>query len=160
MSNIYTAAYTLKAVAKARPPLAVAAAKKVVFALDFPAEGFLERLVVYQLPEADDGGAPVDFSVELLNSLVPYEPGEYDPAAVPADNLEPYRIQMPPTAPMTALAGDVLSLASNEYGTAWRNLDGGPSDGQRYVYLLIEPDGAIEETQWCVFLQARTAPRV
>jgi hypothetical protein len=134
----------------------------VSFAIPFPSEGFLERLVVWQ-----ESGTPVDFSVELLNSQLPYPPGVYAPTDPPADELQAYRLQVPITQPISQFAGEVLSLVDDDFGLGFRNVDGGWTLNQRLVYLVIAPDGGegpqgpqgpqdSGDTEWNVVIQCRT----
>jgi hypothetical protein len=96
--KVYTKTYNVnyESLAHASPPLTVPVNKKTCFAIPFPSEGLLERLVVYQ-----EDGSDTDFSVELLNSRLPFPPGDYADAATPTDNLENYRLQLPITGPIT-----------------------------------------------------------
>src|SRR4051812_49465982 len=113
--KIYTKTYSplYAEISKASPPLSVAAGKKKCFAVPFPTEGLIERVIVSQVPDNTagfDGGPAVNFEIELLCSKVPFPAGLYDPGDAPRDTLEQYRIQMPPTGPLTRTAGNVLSL--------------------------------------------------
>jgi hypothetical protein len=151
MPKIVSAVYTDEAVANARPPLVVPVGKKVSVPVNFPSEGFLSRLVVRQT-----GGTSCGISVELLTSKVPFPPATYNTADAPADGLEPYRVQMPPTGPLTAASGVVLTLADDGYGMMFRNLDGGHTSAQRLLYVLLAPIGAVDDTTWEMFLHCRT----
>lgn len=151
--KIYSKAYNVNYanIAKASPPLLVPSGKMGCFKIPFPSEGFMERVVIYQAT-----GTSVAFGAELLNSQIPYPPGIYTSGASPVDKLEQYRIQSPNTAPMTALAGAVISMGNENFGEGFRNIDGGWTLNQRYIYLLINPTSAGVDTTWNVFLQCRT----
>lgn len=150
--KIYSTTYNTNfaSIAKAKPPLSVPSGKMVCFQIPFPSEGFLERLIVYQAT-----GTAVDFSVELLNSQIPYPPGQYNTGTAATDALEPYRIQIP-TGPLEADAGTVMTLLDDDFGQSFRNCDGGWTLNQRYVYLVISPVGAGGTTTWNVMIQCRT----
>jgi hypothetical protein len=165
--RIYTKTYNqhYAVISKASPPLEVPADSKVCFAIPFPSEGFLERLIVWQTydpnmgPQGPQGPQDVvgyDFEVELLNSRIPFPPGEYSTVQLAFDELTAYRIQRPPTAPLSQTAGGVLSLTDDDFGTGFRNVDGGWTLNQRLVYLVIHPIDALEPTFWNVTLQCRT----
>jgi hypothetical protein len=151
--KVYSKMYNANSanIAKASPPLTVTANKMTCFQIPFPSEGFMERVVVYQAT-----GAPVAFSVEILNSRIPYPPGDYVNGAAAADKLENYRIQVPPTSALTAASGAVLTVADENFGEGFRNVDGGFTLNQRYIYLLINPTGNAGTTTWNVTLQCRT----
>lgn len=151
--KIYSKAYNVNYanIAKASAPLTVTANKMTCFQIPFPSEGFMERVVVYQAT-----GTPVAFSVEILNSRIPYPPGDYTNGASPVDKLENYRIQSPATAALSALAGAVITVGDENFGDGYRNVDGGWTLNQRYVYLLINPTSNTTTTTWNVMLQART----
>lgn len=159
MSNIFVASYTNLALSRARDPLSVPISKKVCFALRVPPEGFLNRLTVYQVPAASGGGTSKNFEVELLTSALPFPVGQYGLTDSPVAPLEPFRVQIPPTGPLTATAGNVITLASAEIGMAYRNLDGTPSEELGELYLLIKPISAVDTTKWCVYLQLRQEAR-
>lgn len=152
MSHVYKKAYTNKVLGNVKGgPLLVPNGKMTCFQIGMPYEGFLERLVVWQA-----SGTSCAFTVELLDSQVPYPPGSYTPGAAPADNLIAYRVQNPPTAALSASAGGTVSLADDNYGMGFRNQDGNFTSPQRYLYLLINPTTPGTDTTWNVFLQART----
>jgi hypothetical protein len=153
MSTVYTASYTDQAVAKARAPLSIPADDLASFAIPIPADGFLTRLTVYQLT-----GTAVDFSVELLTSSIPYPPGNQAQAASPACPLEPFRVQLPMTGPLTASAGDVLNYATDEIGLAYRNMDGTANEPVMFLYLVIIPAASAPLTTWAAYLQVREEP--
>jgi hypothetical protein len=162
--RIYTKTYNSNYahLAKASPPLAVPAGKMKCFEIPFPSEGFLERLIVWQVeceigPQGPQGiGGGYAFEVELLNSSLPYPPGVYDVDDMPADDLTAYRLQVPPTAALTQTECGVLSLIDDDFGIGFRNVDGGWTLNQRKVYLLIRPLNADVETNWNVTIQCRT----
>jgi hypothetical protein len=155
MPDIYTATYTDQTgLYKARPVLLVPSAKMGSFQIPFKPAGYLTRLVVMQQPAAGGGGTSVAFTVELLTSQIPYPPGvAYATTDAPAVDMTPYRVQSPQTAALTANAGAAVLITTNEIGLAYRNLDGGDSEG--FLYLVIKPTGAITATNWYAFLQAR-----
>lgn len=155
MSTIYTVSHTNLAVAKARPVLSIPTTKKSTFLIGMPPEAFLTRMVVYQL-----GGASTAFEVELFNSLLPFPVGDYNLADAAATKLEPFRVQTPPTGPLTALAGATLVLDPTAIGLAYRNLDGTQNEGIQALYLHIKPTSTPgNTTTWCAHLYARVEPR-
>ena len=151
-ASVYTATYAGLGLSNGqdRGVLSVPAGQMTCFQIPFLDEGFLDSLTVYQV-----SGTAVAFSVELLTSQVPYPPGNYTSGASPVAPLEPFRVQMPPTGPLTALSGATLNLSTDEIGMSFRNLDGTINSGQRYLYLLINPTSAGGVTTWAVFLRAR-----
>lgn len=153
MGKVYSKTYNTNYanISKASAPLSVAVSTKQCFRIPFPSEGFLEKLIVYQAT-----GTSCAFEVELLNSAIPYAPGAFANAATPADNLAPYRIQVPATGPLAAGAGGVISLSAEGFGIGFRNIDGSFTANQRYVYLLINPISAAGTTTWNVTIQCRT----
>jgi hypothetical protein len=159
MSTVYSTFFTNSPVAKAKPPLIVPAGLMTCFQIGFPANGFITKLVAAQLAAAAGGGTAVPFSIDLFTSMIPYPPGNYAASALPADILDPYRVQVPPTAPLTATAGQIITLTPDDIGTPYRNLDGSVNEEQRWLYLLINPTGAITITQWIFFLECRTERR-
>jgi hypothetical protein len=148
-TRIYSAQY--EHIAKAQAPLSVAAGKMVCFQIGFPSEGFMEKAVIWQA-----SGTNAAFQVELLNSQIPYPPGVYTSNASPADVLNMYRLQIPPTAALSQTSGNVLTLTDDNFGIGWRNIDGGFTLNQRYIYLLINPQSSGVTTTWNVYLQCRT----
>lgn len=154
MSNLYHCAYTNQALGRARAPITIATGKRKCIRVEFPAEGYLNRLIVWQA-----GGTNKAFTVELFNSVVPHAVGEADYNDAYAVNLEPYRIQHPVTAAISAISGAVLSLVSSTHGFPYRNLDGTPTNEQGYVYLVITPDNSTDLTTWHAFLEARQEHR-
>lgn len=162
MSNVYTAIYSNKTFGvnnRVRAPLAIANGKKMCFAIPFPAEGFLTRLSVYQVPSANGGGTSTAFEVELLMSSVPFPAGQYNLTDTPAIPLETCRVQIPPTGPLTATAGNVVVLDSSDIGMSFSNFDGTQSQEVRNLYLLIKPTASVDATLWCAHIQARIENR-
>lgn len=151
--KVYTKTYShlFESIAKAKPSLSVATGKMVSFQIPFPSEGFMERVVVKQA-----SGTAVGYHVELLNSKLPYPPGVYNSGAGAADALQFYRIQIPPTGPLIAASGTVMTYYDDDFALGFRNIDGGFTDNQRYIYLLIDPQSAGTTTTWDVLLQCRT----
>jgi len=146
--NVYPISYTDKNVAKARDPIEITAGKKRSVAVKAPANGRVQRLIVWQQPSADGGGTPVDFEVELLDSKIPFPAGEYNSADDPADLLDAYRILVPPNAPLAGSSGEAASLTSDNFGLEYRNKDGSYSDAEDFIYLLISPTSAATTTVW------------
>lgn len=160
-SRTYSEHYTQ--IAKALPPLAVPLGKKTCFQIPFPSEGVLEAVIVSQV---STDLVPASATIELLNSALPFPPGNYDILATSADAIEHYRIL---TTPLVVTPGSAAVMDEADFGRGFRNIDGGWTLNQRYVYLLINPDdlvgpqgpqgpqgGTSEETTWNVTLRCRT----
>jgi hypothetical protein len=156
-TKIYRKVYShlYGSIPKAAPPLVVVAGKKTCFAINFPPEGFLERVAIAQVPPASGGGTAVAFTADILKSKIPFPPGTYNPSDAPVDKLEFYRIQMPVTASLTGASGGVITIDDDNYGLNYVNIDGTFAVPERFIYLLITPTSAATDTQWNVTLQVR-----
>lgn len=149
--KIYTRMYSEKyaSIPKAHAPLIVTSGKKTSFAIPFPTEGILEGLVVSQV-STDVQVAAV---VELLNSTIPFPPGDYGVSDAAAHKVEHYRIL--PT-PLSVGSGTAGVMNEEDYGRGFRNIDGGFTLNQRYIYLVINPTSAGTATNWNVSISCRT----
>jgi hypothetical protein len=150
VSKIVTAIYS-NVFPGANRPLIVPSGMQECFQIPFAAEAFLIRAVFSQA-----GGNTCAASIEILNSKYPYPPGVPQASGTgAADNLPLYRITMPPTGPLTVSAGGILTVADDNVGLGYRNLDGGQANPQQYVYVFINPTTPGSDTAWNVFLQCR-----
>lgn len=148
MAGIYVKRYTNNGSPKSQPAITVTAGKKRCVAVGFNSQGTISRITVKQT-----GGTPVAVTVELFDSQIPFPPGEYLSAASPADDLSLYRI-MPP---MTATAGNAIENLEDQFGFKYHNQDGGFTDNQRFIYLLIAPTSAGDMTTWDVVIAGEGA---
>ncbi len=143
-SKVYVVRYTNNAdLPKARPAITVAAAKMMSIKVPFFREGYVNRLVVKQT-----SGDPVVCLVDLLDSSIPYPPGEQDAETAPLDDLELYRI----IEPQTVSAGTALIIVSNHSGWVFHNPANSFTDGERAVYLVLQPVDSSGDTEWDVVI--------
>jgi|SRR5947209_1641634 len=143
MPGVYVKRFTNNGSPKSLPAITVTAGMKRSVAVGFNSQGTVSRVTVKQT-----GGTPCGVVVELFDSLVPFPPGEYSVAAAPADDVSLYRI-MPP---MDGPAGAGIENLDHQVGYKYHNQDGGFTDNQRFIYLLIVPQGAVDMTTWDVVL--------
>lgn len=125
---------------KARGVLTIAIGKMLVVKVPVGcSEGWLNELVVKQA-----SGTAVGFSVEVLDSVVPYTVGEHDYNAAAAATLDLFQV----IDKITATAGNVAKLRVAELGYSYINGDGSPTNNEPYLYLVIIPDNAGTITTW------------
>lgn len=147
MSKVYVRRYTDNGTPLAKPPITVTVGMQRSVEIPFPSEGYLTRLTVKQTD-----GTSVGFDIELLDSMVPYPPGETVVGAAAADDVELYRI----IPQQNVSAGNTLELINNEHGYPFHNTDGTYTANQRKIYMLIVPDGAVDDTTYEVSFTAHT----
>jgi hypothetical protein len=106
-------------------------------------EGRITKLSVRQ-----KAGESVAFTVEVLKSAYPFPPDTDIPYGTPpAGDLSLFRI----IPQQTAAAGDAVELEKDTPGYNFVNLDGTPTNNQRFVYLVIIPEptnGPVLPTEW------------
>lgn len=143
-SKVYSVKYTDNAdLPRARAPIVINSGKLRSIQVPFLTEGYITRLTVKQTD-----GTDVDCYVEVLDSKIPYPPGEQDSGTEPDDDIELYRIM----SPQTVQAGSALVITSEEYGYPFHNQDGSYSDNQRCIYLVLDPQSAEDDTTWEISL--------
>ena len=142
---------------KVQDAISITAGNKKCVKLVVPSMGFMEKLVVSQVPSGSGGGASVAFTVELLNSVLPFAEGETAVATAAAAPLEHHRIPPPVDAPLAASAGAVVSYVDPSYGIGYVNADGTYAANQNAVYLIINPTSAAGTTKWNILLSGRTS---
>jgi hypothetical protein len=126
--------------AKARSPISITAGKLKVTAVPVgSAEGWLNEVLVKQLT-----GTPVGFAVEVLDSVVPFAEGEHAYNATPAANLDLFQV----IDRITATSGNTAKMRVAELGYSFINADGGPTESQPFLYLVIIPTNAGDDTTW------------
>ncbi len=138
-SKVYSIKYTDADLPKARPAITIGAGNLRSVQIPFLTEGYVTRLIIKQT-----GGTSVAATVDLLDSRVPYPPGEQAVAASPADDIELYQI----VSTQSVVSGQALKVIHEEYGFPFHNQDGTFTDNQRYIYLVIKPTGAATSTTW------------
>lgn len=148
MPKVYVKKYTNNGTPKALPAIIISSGNLYSVAVGFPSEGYLTRLVVKQT-----GGTDVAFDVDLLDSKIPYPPGEYPDDTEPVDDIVLYQII--PTQSV-GTPGEALELMSPNNGYPFHNSDGTYTNNQRVLYLVIKPIDAGTDTVWDVSLTAHT----
>lgn len=148
MPKVYVKKYTNNASPKSLPSITIDSGNIRCIQVGFPSEGYLTRLVV-----AQTAGTSVAFNVDLLDSKIPYPPGEYPSGTLPLDNLQIYQII---STQNIEAPGTILELINSNYGYPFHNADGTYTANQRYLYLVIYPISASTQTTWDVSLTAHT----
>jgi hypothetical protein len=110
------------------------------FAIDFPPEGLIKKLIVRQV-----GGAPVAFTANLYNDLVCgiSEVGEGS-SEVPSTKSKDLAKVIPT---QNGTAGNTMEFFS-ESGYAFRNQRGNWTVPERKIYLEINPTSPSGDTTW------------
>lgn len=140
MTKVYSVKYTDNAdLPKARAPISISGTKLRSVQVPFMTEGFITRIIIKQT--SGDAAAAV---VEILDSRIPFPPGEQDVAAAAADDVELYRI----VDQVAVTSGQAKVIINQEYGYPFHNQDGTYTDNQRYIYIVIKPTGASGTTVW------------
>lgn len=143
MPGIYVKRFTNNGSPKSQPAITIAIGTKRCVAVGFNSQGTISRLTVKQA-----GGTPCGIVAELFDSVIPFPPGEYPLNGLPADDLSLYRI-MPP---MDGPAGAGIENLDSQQGYKYQNQDGGFTNNQRFIYLLLIPQQAVDLTTWDVVL--------
>lgn len=121
------------------PAIVIGAGMKRCVRVKCASEGRLTEVSVIQ-----QSGAAVAFTVDVFKSKFPFTPDTDIPVAtLPADDLTLYRVI--PT--QSALAGTPVEF-EDSYGFNFLNLDGTPTNNERYLYMLITPAPASPITTW------------
>lgn len=147
MEQIYTRIHSNEArslgIPNAQPAVVITAGMKRLVTLKMPSFGRITDVAVKQKSTE----VLVPFVVELFKSKVLFTPDlDIAVATLPADDPELYRI----LGPLSALAGAAAELEDNDPGYPFRNMDGGYTNNQRFIYILINPTGAGTTTTWDV----------
>lgn len=122
------------------PAISIGAGMQRCVRVRSASEGRITKLDVVQV-----SGTAANFTVELLKSSYPFPPDvDITEGTAAADNLALYRI----VPSQTATAGNTVSLDSDNPGYNYLNMDGTPTNNQRYVYLVIIPAAASPATVW------------
>lgn len=116
-------------------------------------EGWVNELVVKQVPAASGGGTPVGFDIELTDSKLPYYNGSdvnnekaYNAAALAM--VEMFRVF---DNKKTTTAGNAVVMQVIDYGYPFINSDqANETVNQPYLYLTIIPNNALDATKWNV----------
>lgn len=117
-------------------------------------EGFIKQLYVRQIPSSAGGGTPVNFSVNLYSSKIPFGDG-----TTPVNELDPPNgddgLYSVINGNKTATAGNPVSFHIFEGdGYAFFNDDQINQDIQPYLYLVITPQGSLTTTKWIFSITA------
>lgn len=115
------------------------------------AEGWVNELVVKQVPSGSGGGTSIGFTVELLESKIPHymasdvnQERAYN--ATPSATIELFRVL---DDKRVAAAGGSVIVQSLDYGFAFFNNDGeSQTEAEKYLYLCIIPNNALDVTKW------------
>lgn len=139
--------------AKAKGVITIAAGKRLSVRVDAPhSEGWVNEIVVKQVPNGSGGGTAVGFTVQLLDSSLPHHDGDptlasveaaYDAAAL----ADPEMFQV--IDAIVAASGATAKFRSSNHGTRFVNADQvSHTENQRCLYLTIVPDNAAGQTKW------------
>ena len=116
------------------------------------AEGWVNELVVKQVPQASGGGTSIGFDVELLDSKGPYYAAgdstnrEQAYNATPSLTIDFFRVL---DGKKTATAGNAVSVQKTDYGYPFINRDGPThTSPDKFLYLTIIPNNALDATKW------------
>jgi hypothetical protein len=118
------------------------------FALDFPHEAKITKLVVQQV-----GGAVRAFAVDLFNRPV-CQQGSLSSQSLNMA-ISPAMCKVIPTQVQDA-GGQSLELF-NPDGFTFRNMEGNQTNPVRKIYLQIDPDTAEGDTAWEVAIGCKIA---
>lgn len=132
-------------VPNALPSPVIAAADLRLIRVGFPSQGRLTGVDIRQ----SDAGAAVAFTADILKSKLPFAVDTDLPVATVA-NVPISSLRICPQ--IIGLAGASGTLASNSEGYSFRNIDGGFTNNQRFIYVLIVPAGAVAPTSWDIVL--------
>ncbi len=131
MGKVYSIKYTDNDdLPYARDPITVSASKMRCVQVPLTTEGRLTRLILTQT-----GGVDCDCLIDVLDSQVPYAPGEYTAGTAADDEIELYRV----IPQQTLDNGGPAVLLHEEYGFPYHNQDGTYTDSQRYLYVILQP---------------------
>lgn len=160
MSKKFTVIYIDKVnqkPSKARDPISIAASKmKTIKIPSGQSEGWVVELVVKQKINpagsgSGSGSTPYPFTVELLDSGIPYFYGsdvnnERPYTDLPDISIELFRVL---DSEKVANAGDALVVQKTDFGYPFINADQvSYTDNEPYLYLTIIPTDAQETTEW------------
>lgn len=148
MPGVYVKRFTNNGSPKAQPAITIDTGMKRCVAVGFNSQGTISRLTVKQA-----GGTPCGVVADLFDSTIPFPPGEYPVNAPPADDVSLYRI----LPSQTGASGTGIETLENQMGYKYQNQDGGFTNNQRFVYLLLTPQGAVDLTTWEVVLAGEGA---
>ena len=130
----------------AQPSVTIAQNMKRLVRIKFVATGRLTGLEVRQT-----GGTNVAFTVDLLTTKAPYPPDTDVPVGdAAAITISTYRV----IPQIVGTAGNPASFDDDTFGYLFRNVDGGFTDQQRYLYVLITPIDDVDPTTWDIRLEA------
>lgn len=137
---------------KSKGALTIAAGKQLSVRVPvISSEGWVNELIVNQVPSGSGGGTSIDYTVELLDSCVPFHGGDSEDAevvsnynAAAAVTVEHFRV----VDAVAATAGNTAKLRSADFGYPFQNADGTRTHNQAYLYLVIRPNNALDQTQW------------
>jgi hypothetical protein len=122
------------------PLIAIGANKQRCVSVQGGSEGRITDLTVNQI-----SGTPNNFTVELLKSKIPFTPDtDVAQGTAAADDITLYRI----LPSQIGVAGVALQIDKDTPGFNYINLDGTPTNPQRYVYLVIIPDAGGDASTW------------
>lgn len=146
--KIYSIKYVNGDIPRARDPIVVPHQKMVCVEVPLVSEGSLTRIIIKQI-----AGTAKQCKVRVLDSAIPYPPGEYAAGTAAADTVEMYEI----ISQQTVTAGVALEVIHEEYGFPFHNQDGESfTDNRRFVYLVLEPQSSADATTWAVAITCRT----
>jgi hypothetical protein len=137
MPRVYTRILSDEAYAarmpSSQPAVVIAGGMKRIVRMKMGSEGRLTDLSVKQLET--EGQVP--FTVEVLKSKVPFPVFDLDipVATAPNDSLTLYRV----VPPMVGPAGFPVEFDEESLGYAYKNMDGGWTENQQFLYLLLTP---------------------
>jgi hypothetical protein len=143
MPRVYTRIFSDEAFAarlpSSQPAVVIGGTKKRIVRMKMGSEGRLTELTVKQL----ESEAQVAFTIEVLKSKIPFPVVDADigVAVVPVDTISLYRVILP----IVGVAGSPIQL-DEQHGFAYKNMDGGWTENQQFLYLLIEPTAAVATT--------------
>lgn len=144
MSRVYTRIFSDESYAaqapSSQPSVVIGANSKRMVRMKVGSEGRITDVTVKQL----ESQTQVPFSVDILKSRIPFPDIDVDipNATAPADTIELYSAI--PT--ITAIAGAVAELETNEIGYAYKNMDGSYTNNQQYLYMLLQPTAGVSTT--------------
>lgn len=137
--------------AKSRGLITIAAGKQLSIRVPVVSnEGWLNEVVVNQYT-GSGGGTPVAFTVEVLDSCVPFHNADNTQATVESAynaaatlTVEHFRV----VDQATATSGNSVKIRTADYGYPFQNADGNNTIHDAFLYLIIRPTAAGDETKW------------
>jgi len=146
MPRVYTRIFSNEAYAaripSSQPAVAITTGNKRVVRLKLGSEGRITDMSVKQT----ETEVQVPFTIELLKSKIPFPLFDQDIliATAPVDSLVLYRALPTQVGP----AGFPVEIDADTLGFAYKNMDGTWTENQQFLYMLIEPAGALGTTTW------------